>query len=147
MGQAGGNHSMGEAVIHQEGIDMDDTMQSLLTDAMETAVLLEIENRRLRELLNSSNDRTLIRDFWDCGDGTIISYAVMRSRLNQNECRTLRCLLDECMTQEEAAEALGVSTRCLQSWWYSATDKLMKLPWLMAYAKKIRSEKHGYRSD
>lgn len=88
-------------------------------------------------------DRTLIRDFWNCGDGQIIDYAIMRARLNFREKQTLRLMLDECRTQEQAAETMDVSTRCLQAWWYSATDKLLAIPWVAAYAREIRTAKEG----
>lgn len=85
-------------------------------------------------------DRSLIRDFWRCGDCQIIDFAILRARLNANEKEVVRLMLDECNTQESAAEKMDVSTRCLQSWWYSATDKLLGIPWVTAYAKEIRSK-------
>ena len=60
-------------------------------------------------------DRSLIRDFWRCGDCQIIDFAVLRARLNANEKNVVRLMLDECYTKEKAVEELDVSTRCLQS--------------------------------
>ena len=85
-------------------------------------------------------DRSLIKDFWACGDNQIIEFAIMRARLNRMEKEVLRLLLDECMTQEQASEHLDISTRNLQNWWYSATDKLLSIDWVMAYAKSLRNK-------
>lgn len=84
-------------------------------------------------------DRTLLRDFWNCGDTQIVDYAMIRARLNHHERMTVTLIMDKCATQEQAAEFLGVSTRCLQTWWYSAADKLLSLPWVVAYAKEMRA--------
>ena len=86
-------------------------------------------------------DRTLIRDFWACGDNQIIEFAILRARLNKNEKDVLHLVLDECMTQEMAAEVLDVSTRHVQNNWYSACDKILKIPWVMAYALSLRNKK------
>ena len=85
-------------------------------------------------------DRSLIRYFWGCGDNQIIEFALLRARLNRHEKDALRLMLDDCKTQEEAAEELDVSTRRLQEWWYSATDKLLAIPWVVAYAEKLKSK-------
>lgn len=86
-------------------------------------------------------DRSLIRAFWSCGDSQIIEFAIQRARLNRMEKETIRMILDECMTQEEAAEALDISPRNLQKWWYSATDKLLAIAWVKAYAKELNTRK------
>lgn len=91
--------------------------------------------------LGGCMDRTLIKDFWSCRDSQIIDFAIMRARLNKNEKDVLRLILDECMTQEQAAECMDISTRNLQKWWYSATDKLLSVEWVLAYAKYIREKK------
>ncbi len=83
-------------------------------------------------------DRTLIKDFWACGDNQIIEYAILRARLNAHEKEALRLTLDECRTQEQAAENMAISTRSLQKLWYTAADKILAIPWVMAYAKEIR---------
>ena len=83
-------------------------------------------------------DRSLIKDFWNCGDNEIIEFAIMRGRLNRKEKEALRYLLDECMTQEETAEKMDISTRNLQKLWYSACDKLLGIPWVLAYSKELR---------
>lgn len=85
-------------------------------------------------------DRSLARAFWGCGDNQIIEFAMMRARLNRNESEVLRLLLDECKTQEEAAEIMDISTRRLQEFWYSATDKLLRIPWVAAYARELKKE-------
>lgn len=84
-------------------------------------------------------DRTLIKDFWNCGDGQIIEFAILRARLNANEKQTVSLVLDECRTQEQAAELMQISVRGLQTLWYSAVDKLLNIPWVLAYAKEIRN--------
>ena len=88
-------------------------------------------------------DRSLLRDFWNCGDDQIIEFALMRAHLNKPEREAVTLMLDECMTQEQAAEHLDISTRRLQDHWYSASGKLLRIPWVMAYAKEIRKEKEG----
>lgn len=89
-------------------------------------------------------DRSLIRDFWNCGDSQIIEFAIVRARLNKREKDVVEHLLDECLTQEQTAELMDVSTRRVQDWWYSATDKLLAIPWVVAYAIAIRKDR---RSD
>lgn len=74
-----------------------------------------------------------LRAFWNCGDTQIIDFAMMRARLNRKEKEVLTLLLDECMTQEEAAEELDISTRQVQILWTSAANKLMSIPWVIAY--------------
>jgi hypothetical protein len=83
-------------------------------------------------------DRGLVKIFWGCGDNGIIEYALMRARLNRKEKEAVTYLLDECMSQEEAAEKMCVSTRRFQEYWYSASDKLLSLPWLAAYAEELK---------
>lgn len=70
-------------------------------------------------------DRGLIRAFWGCGDNEIIEFAVLRARLNRREKEAVRLLLDECLSQEQAAEQMCISTRRFQEYWYSAADKLL----------------------
>lgn len=132
---------MGISRLCEEELDAS-VEHALLEDAIYTAVQLEMENMVLRKLLEErSEDRSLIKDFWSCGDGALIAYSVMRAKLNRMECEALRLLLDECMTQEEAAEAMDVSVRRFQAYWYSAADKLLQLPWVVAYAGKVRRKK------
>lgn len=87
------------------------------------------------------NDRSLVKEFWGCGDNQIVEFALLRARLNRNEKNTLRLMLDECMTQEAVAEELNVSTRCVQDWWKSGCDKLLEIPWVKAYAADLRQNK------
>lgn len=84
-------------------------------------------------------DRTLIKAFWKCGDNEIIEFALLRARLNRLEEEALRLVLDDCRTQEEAAEIMNISTRSFQNLWYDATNKLLYIPWVLAYAKDIRN--------
>jgi len=51
----------------------------------------------------------------------------------------IEMMLDNCCTQEEAAELMGYSVRRVQEWWYSATGKLLSIPWVMAYAKQLQT--------
>lgn len=81
---------------------------------------------------------SLIKSFWGCGDNQIIEFAIVRARLNRRERQAVELILDECMTQEQAAEVMCVSTRRFQDYWYSATNKLMAIPWVMAYAKELK---------
>lgn len=83
-------------------------------------------------------DRSLLYAFWNCGDGQIIDFALMRAHLNRRELDVLHLILDECMTQEEVAEKIGYSTRRTQEYWYSGADKLLSIPWVMAYAKSLK---------
>ena len=83
-------------------------------------------------------DRSLLFSFWNCGDNQIIEFALMRARLNKKEREVLSLILDECMTQEQVAEELGYSTRRTQEFWYSGADKLLSIPWVMAYAKSLK---------
>ena len=100
-------------------------------------------------------DRGLIRYFWDCGDSQIIEFAMIRARLNRrekeavslllDECYTqekaaVSLLLDECYTQEKAAEVMDISVRNVQKIWYSAADKLLSIPWVVAYAKELKNK-------
>lgn len=87
------------------------------------------------------NDRSMLKELWNCGDNQFVEFALLRARLNRNEKNTLRLILDECMSQEQAAEHLDVSTRCLQEWWKSGCDKLLEIPWVMAYAVELHRAK------
>lgn len=82
-------------------------------------------------------DRTLLKSFWNCGDDQIIQFAIIRAHLNRLEAETLRLILDECLSQERAAEELDISPRSLQSFWYSGSRKLLSIPWVKAYAKEL----------
>lgn len=79
-------------------------------------------------------DRNLIYHFWNCGDDQIIQFAVVRAHLNRMEREVLTLVLDDCMTQEQVAEKLGYSTRRIQQFWRSACDKMLHIPWVLAYA-------------
>ena len=85
-------------------------------------------------------DRSLIQCFWNCGDDQIIQFAIQRAHLNKNEKEIIRLVLDECCTQEEAAEVMGYSTRRTQDIWYSATNKLLNIKWVLAYAKALKND-------
>lgn len=88
------------------------------------------------------SDRDLIRDFWRCGDNEIIEFAILRAHLNRKQKEILHCMLDECMSQEEAAEELCWSVRTAQEKWAEAADLLLGIPWVEAYAKEIRRQKY-----
>lgn len=79
----------------------------------------------------------MIRAFWNCGDNQIIEFAIHRARLNKRESDVLRLVLDECKTQEQAAEILDISTRNLQNVWYSACNKILSIDWVIVYAKEL----------
>lgn len=82
-------------------------------------------------------DKHLLKEFWNCGDDQIIQFALMRAHLNKLEKEAIRLMLDECMTQEAAAEVMDVSARRFQDYWYSASKKLLSIPWVSAYAKEL----------
>lgn len=82
-------------------------------------------------------DRKLIYDFWNCGDDSIIQFALKRAHLNRHERETIQLILDECMTQEEAAEYMQYSTRMIQEYWKTATAKLLAIPWVISYARSL----------
>jgi len=85
-------------------------------------------------------DRTLIKEFWNCGDNEIIQFAIIRAHLNRLESDVLHCMLDLCYTQEETAEKLCYSVRKVQELWYSATDKILRIPWVFAYSIELRNK-------
>lgn len=78
-----------------------------------------------------------LKAFWSCGDNEIIEFAIMRARLNRKEKDVLSCILDECLTQEQTAEKLEYSTRAVQDFCYSASKKLLSIPWVNAYANDL----------
>lgn len=82
-------------------------------------------------------NRSLLTFFFDCGDDQIIQFAIQRAHLNRLEKEVIRLRMDECMTQEEIAEAIGYSVRRVQDLWYSGADKLLSVPWVYAYAKEL----------
>lgn len=84
-------------------------------------------------------DRSLLYDFFNCGDDQIIQFAITRAHLNKHEKDVLFYLLDECLTQEQTAEVMGFSVRRTQDFWYSASTKLLLIPWVFAYAKELRN--------
>lgn len=86
-------------------------------------------------------DRTLLKDFWACGDNQIIEFALMRARLNRLEKEVVVLMLDECMTQEQTAERMDLSVRRVQNLWYDASDKLLSIDWVRAYAVDLRKNK------
>lgn len=83
------------------------------------------------------DENRVIKAFWNCGDSQIVSFAIVRARLNRHEKEAVRLLLDECQTQEQAAESLDISVRELQSRWNSAKRKLLSIPWVFAYGKEL----------
>lgn len=82
-------------------------------------------------------DGKLLKAFWNCGDNQIIEFALIRAHLNRLEREVVNLVLDECMTQEEIAERMGYSTRKVQDFWYSASAKLLGIPWVYAYALEL----------
>lgn len=84
-------------------------------------------------------NRTLIKSFWDCGDSQIIEFAIARARLNAQEKEVIKLTLDDCKTQEQAAEILDISVRKLQDTWKKAVDKMLAIPWVRAYAEAIEN--------
>lgn len=82
--------------------------------------------------------KTLLSYFWNCGDTHIIEFALLRARLNKRESEVLKYILDDCLTQEEAAEAMNYSVRAVQNYWRSGTNKLLAIDWVVAYAEYLR---------
>lgn len=85
-------------------------------------------------------DRSLLKEFFNCGDDQIIQFAIMRAHLNRNEKNVIESMLDECLTQEATAEKLDLSVRTTQEIWYSASKKLLSIPWVSAYARELRAK-------
>ena len=83
-------------------------------------------------------EKELLKYFWNCGDNQIIEFAMVRARLNIKERKILELMLDECLTQEEAAEEMGYSTRRVQDFWCSAAHKLLNIAWVKAYAISLK---------
>lgn len=84
-----------------------------------------------------NTNTAIIKAFWTCGDSQTINFAIMKARLNRSEKKVIIYILDEDMTQEEAAEHLNMSLRSLQNYWYSAVNKLIRIPWVVAYGKEL----------
>lgn len=84
-------------------------------------------------------ERKLLKSFWACGDSETIEQALTRARLNRHEREVLILLMDECYTQEDAAEELQISVRELQNRWYSASEKILAIPWVLAFAEKLNN--------
>lgn len=70
----------------------------------------------------------------NCGDNEIIQFALNKAHLNRLEKEVIFFMFDECMTQEEIAEKMNYSTRKIQEIWYSASKKLLTIPWVHAYS-------------
>lgn len=79
-------------------------------------------------------EKHLLKAFWNCGDNDIIQFALYKAHLNRLEKEVIQLMFDECLTQEEIAEKMNYSTRKIQDIWYSASKKLLKIPWVYAYA-------------
>lgn len=79
----------------------------------------------------------LIKAFWNCGDSNTIKYAVEVAHLNRIENEVLHLILDECRTQEQVAEILDFSTRAVQDYWSNGIAKILRIPWVMAYAQSL----------
>ena len=90
-------------------------------------------------------DKNLLQYFWNCGDDQIIQFAIQRAHLNRKEQEVLHLLLDECLTQEEAAEEMNYSSRRLQDYWYSASAKMLNIPWVIAYARELKGKKTSFQ--
>lgn len=82
-------------------------------------------------------DRKNLRYFFDCGDNEIVEFALHRARLNRLEKEVIRLMMDECMTQEQTAEMMALSTRTVQDVWKSAADKLLRIAWVSAYTREL----------
>lgn len=85
----------------------------------------------------------LLKAFWNCGDTQIIEYAISRARLNRLEREVVDLILDNCYTQEEAAERMMLSTRSVQDYWRSAEHKLLAIPWVTAYGRELLGKKES----
>lgn len=83
-------------------------------------------------------DRNKIKYFWKCKDISIINLAQDRANLTRNEREVLRLLLTEERTQEQTAEIMELSVRKVQSLWYSATDKLLSIYWVLIIAEACK---------
>lgn len=84
-------------------------------------------------------DRNLLKYFWNCGDNETIQHALDRAHLTTPEKAIIGFLLDDCITQEQAAEKLDISVRKAQEIWYAASGKILSIPWVYAYAKYLKN--------
>lgn len=84
------------------------------------------------------DNKELLYKFFNCGDNDIIEFALLKARLNRREREVISCMFDECMTQEQIAEAMNFSTRRIQDFWYSGAKKLLNIPWVKAYAISLQ---------
>jgi len=66
-------------------------------------------------------DKNLLKVFWNCGDNEIIEFALARARLNRLEHEVVSLMLDECRSQEEIAERIGISRQAYAKWENGAT--------------------------
>lgn len=109
-------------------------MNDILVNALEIAIKAEKELIKMRD---TCVDRQLIFAFFDCGDDQIIQFALTRAHLNKPELQVIKCMVDERMSQEETAEAMGYSVRHTQDIWYSASKKMLNIAWVRAYAIEL----------
>lgn len=79
-------------------------------------------------------EKNVIKRFWNCGDSQLVRLACERAGLTRKENEVLRLLLTECLTQEEAAEEMELSTRKVQELWSSASKKLNLIYWVKVVA-------------
>jgi len=89
-------------------------------------------------------DKCLLKYFWNCGDDQIIQFALVRAHLNRYEKDVITLALDECMTQEEIAEAMDLSTRQIQKIWKSGSIKMIAIPWVRAFALELSSKEDSH---
>ena len=80
-------------------------------------------------------ERNVIKQFWNCGDSSLVKLACERAGLTRKENEVLRLLLTECYTQEETAEKMDISTRKVQELWKSASSKLNLIYWVKVVAE------------
>lgn len=92
-----------------------------------------------RRVFHMSN-KCLLTAFWNCGDNQIIEFALIRAHLNAQEKQVITLMLDECMTQEQIAERLDFSTRKVQEVWGTGAEKLLRIPWVLAYANELNKK-------
>lgn len=75
-----------------------------------------------------------MKTFWSCGDRVLIDFAKDKVGLNREEKEVLHLLLDDCRSQEKAAEIMDISRTKVQCYWNTACRKLLSQEWLKIYA-------------
>lgn len=86
-------------------------------------------------------DKSLVEIFLKCNDEQLIEYALLKAKISVKELRVLKLLINEGVSVPEAAYTMCISTARLQKIWDKASNKLLAIPWLVAYANELKERK------